>query len=292
MRVRPALARRLARWGHRLPRTVRRFLLDRLAGGFLAEGISKGMHEHHRLENGLTIVANPLLHGSLFANGEFGYERNVVTVLEELVSEGDVVYDLGANIGLFSLLASTCVGRSGRVYAFEPETNNIECFRKALEINRVENITLLALAIAERDGVMAFDRRGGAFSGRLVTGSEPGRGRRSTVEVRTLDSLVSRQHCRPPSFCKIDVEGGEGAVLLGAREILRKYRPMLLVEMHRDNPDGVRTAYQVLDEFGYDLFRVDHVGDGGPREPLTDRTTGARHVLALPANGMPVGRPD
>lgn len=293
MSVRRVLARRLARLAHRMPRTSRRFLLDHLAGGAVAERFSAGLTECRQLENGLTIVINPLLHGALFANGEFGYERNVVALLKDFLIKGSIFFDVGANVGIFSLLAANIVGDSGHVYAFEPEPNNIDCFRKSLERNHTDNVTLLAFAVGDRDGTMTFDRKGGAFSGRLVArAGSADSSRKMKVEVHALDSLVSRSVCAPPTFCKIDVEGGEGDVLLGSKEVLQEHRPIMLVEMHDDNPDGMRLAYEVMNAFEYDLFSVDRIGSGGAREPLDAQSRHTRHVLALPRSESPNRRPD
>ena len=131
---------------------------------------------------------------------------------------------------------------------------------------------------------MTFDRRGGAFSGRLVDGEdEMASSRVSNIQVRSIDSLLAGG-MRPPKLVKIDVEGGEGLVLDGAKQVLRTYRPAVLCEMHPDNPDGVSQAFSALTDAGYICHSVERSTNqvaeivNGPQ--ATDSTY---HVLARPA---------
>ena len=81
-------------------------------------------------------------------------------------------YDVGANIGVFAFIAAPLVGEHGHVYAFEPEQNNIVCFKRSAGKADLENIMLFECAVGSKDGAMTFDRRGGAFSGRTSRGNQ------------------------------------------------------------------------------------------------------------------------
>ena len=146
-------------------------------------------------------------------------------------------------------------------------------------------ISLLEVAVSDKDGFVTFDRRGGAFSGRIVNDETKDGAAAATLEVpsRSLDSLVEDGDTPPPDFIKIDVEGGEGAVLSGARRTLTTHRPEILLEMHHFAKSGVERAYAVLDEQGYRLHLVDNFGGG--ELPLLTRSerARARHILAVPS---------
>jgi len=173
---------------------------------------------------------------------------------------------------------STLIGPEGRIYAFEPEENNLSYLRRSIEFNRITNVEVMACAVSDTDGVQAFDRRGGAFSGRLVAAGHKGRIR--DVPVRSLDSLTARSCLRAPSLCKIDVEGAEADVLMGASGVLARDRPTILVEMHPDNPDGMRRAASTLWSAHYDLFELRTF----LREPAPVRLEAGRfgHLVAIP----------
>jgi FkbM family methyltransferase len=198
-----------------------------------------------------------------------------VAAIERTLKPADIFYDVGANIGIFCLLASTIVGPSGRVVAFEPEDNNLVCFRRTLKKGPT-NIQLLPLAVGNEDGTMTFDRRGGAFSGRLVADREAAFDA-IEVQVRSLDGLIAGG-LPPPDLIKIDVEGGEGSVLEGGTALLKRGTCTVLCEMHPgNNPEGVRRAFTALKAAGYGLTVL---GGGAIAEPLV--TQGTYHVLAHP----------
>ncbi len=269
--------------GNALTHRQRRFILDRLGLAAILTNLPSDAFDELLLPNGIKLSTNPLLHSNLSKNGCLDYEDDVVHVIERYLGPGDVFYDVGANVGVFAFLAATIVGEKGVVFAFEPEPNNVLCFRRSLERAPVRNVELRDCALGGEDGTMVFDRRGGAFSGRLVEGkNEIGSGGTRDIQVRSIDSLLAGG-MRPPKLIKIDVEGGEGLVLEGAREMLSKYRPPVLCEMHPDNQDGVSRAFSALADAGYicrSIERSTKQADdiiSGPRA-----TNSTYHVLALP----------
>jgi hypothetical protein len=138
----------------------------------------------------------------------------------------------------------------------------------------LQNIKLLSLAVGDRDGTMTFDRRGGAFSGRLVA-ERNAAFNAVEVQVRTLDGLIA-EGLPAPTLIKIDVEGGEGSVLAGGRQLLARGRCAVLCEMHPgNNREGVYRAFAALKDADY---QITVLGGGAIEEPLAAR--GTYHVLA------------
>ena len=152
------------------------------------------------------------------------YERLAQRVFVEHVRPGSVVYDVGANAGFFSLLASRRAGPAGSVYAFEPIERNLRYIEEHLRLNRVANVHVLPLAISDQNGVVRF-----AVAANPAMCGLSGEGG-IEVQSATLDQLVKT--IPAPSFIKMDIEGGEHAALAGAVEVLRTARPVVLLSEH------------------------------------------------------------
>lgn len=235
----------IAAVGRAMPHGARRFVLDRLGlsrvFGALAEGKSA-----EAVLDGRVVTYNPLLHGAIIRGGEIVYEEHVAVAVRQNLRPENVFYDVGANIGVFSVIAESI---GARAYAFEPEENNLLHLRRNVS-NAID------MAIGAKDGTATFDRRGGAFSGRIS--SEPV-GKHRTVAVRAIDSLVA-EGWPVPHLIKIDVEGAEGEVLEGAIETLRNHQPVVICELHGFS-DGPKRARNVLESAGYEFRSIggDHI---------------------------------
>jgi FkbM family methyltransferase len=154
------------------------------------------------------------------------YEHEKQRQFQKAIRPQDIVYDVGANAGFYSLLASLLVGEKGHVYSFEPLPGNVYNLRKHLEINRVNNCTVIEAAVSSMRGEALLDPSTDRHTAHL---SDAG-----SVHVRTvsLDVLVSRNEILPPDFIKIDIEGAEYACLQGAENMIRTYRPLILLATH------------------------------------------------------------
>jgi FkbM family methyltransferase len=156
--------------------------------------------------------------------------------LQRLIRPGDVVYDVGANIGLYTRFIAH-FGAS-QIIAFEPMTEN----RKLLALNVVGlPVQIVPFALADQDGEEDFqvdDMMSGSAALDRVTGGLASAGRRQyglpplteRVGVTRLDGLPQLP---PPNVIKIDIEGAEAMMLRGAIESLQRYRPRLVIEMHQ-----------------------------------------------------------
>jgi FkbM family methyltransferase len=156
------------------------------------------------------------------------YERDVLDAFVKAIHRGATVYDIGANVGLYTLLASVSAGAAGWVYAFEPVERNLVYLRRHLALNKVENCQVLEVAVADLEGQTRFARsREGHSMGRLANNGE--------LQVRcvTLDGCIyGRAGLRPPDVLKIDVEGAEREVLRGARRSIAEFHPTVFLEVH------------------------------------------------------------
>lgn len=152
--------------------------------------------------------------------------------LTETLKPGDVFVDAGAAIGFFSLLASRLVGPQGSVVAFEPFPENAARLRKNAALNDFANVEVNQAAVADAEGTAAFRFAPGRwYGGSLCPPIGSGENIDTiSVSVTTLDNFFVGR--REPDVIKIDVEGSELDVLMGAMNLLEDARPSLLIEVH------------------------------------------------------------
>lgn len=164
-------------------------------------------------------------------------ERQVVErgLLARLIRPGDCVGDVGANIGYYALLFARLAGPSGRVVCLEPEPDNLVQLRRIVERNALPNVEVLPVAAGEQPGQVQLER---GMNGHVKLEGDFG----CVVPVIALDSLADRRF----DVVKIDVEGFEGQVLGGMRQLLQTRPPRLFVEVH---PALLRYGYTVRDVF-------------------------------------------
>lgn len=180
------------------------------------------------------------------------YEVSRLRALENAATKGAVVYDVGANVGIYSLLASHRVGASGTVYAFEPLDRNLTYLRRHISLNHLQNCFVLETAVSNREGVLPFSAA--AWNSHMARLSPDGE---MLVPSTTLDACIyGERQLRPPNLIKVDVEGAEFEVLQGAVRTLTEFHPTLFLEIHGTQLHAdcraflLARGYDVQDEYG------------------------------------------
>jgi FkbM family methyltransferase len=161
------------------------------------------------------------------------YEPHVTQCLEAVLRPGDTFLDVGANIGYHSIFAARCVGEHGNVYAFEPDPSLFTQLERNLK--QFPQAHSFPLAIWESDGPMTFARSPSASEsgwGSLASVRDFEEGEHVQVETVSLDSWGSQVKLSALRAMKIDAEGSELAVFRGARRILAKLSPALILEFN------------------------------------------------------------
>jgi FkbM family methyltransferase len=153
------------------------------------------------------------------------YEPHIQKLLTRDLKPASTFYDIGANVGFYSLLAAQSI-RGGTVYAFEPLPANIGYLRRHLELNGIRNVTVLNVAISDEVRVASFKTEPTGAMGRLDPGGE------LPVQMTTIDFLLQSNQIEPPDYIKMDIEGAEFAGLLGARKCFEKFNPKLFLATH------------------------------------------------------------
>lgn len=153
------------------------------------------------------------------------YELEFQKCLAREVRPGGVFYDIGANVGFYSLLAAVLIG-AGQVYAFEPLPANLRYLRKHLELNRAQNVKVFEMAISDERGMVSFATEETRGMGHLQPGGN------ASVQTSTLDALLCEQKIAAPDYIKMDIEGAEFRALLGAKDCFSRYGPTLFLATH------------------------------------------------------------
>jgi FkbM family methyltransferase len=187
--------------------------------------------------------------GSNFISGRYEPEKTA-TIADNVVA-GEVVFDVGAHVGYFAVLMSQLAGETGKVFAFEPRPLNLRFLKRHVAVNDCTNIEILPLCVGERTGPAMLETRTGTGTGHV---SETGD---TAVRMVSLDELVEAGTLPPPTFVKIDVEGGEMGVLLGARRTIDRYRPRMVLATHDEQLD--RQCHELLGGMGYQLTDIGQV---------------------------------
>jgi FkbM family methyltransferase len=158
--------------------------------------------------------------------------------LKRFLRPGMTVYDVGANIGTYSLQFTNWIGPTGRLYAIEPNPMCVSYLRANLERTSARNYSVIPLALSDRPCKVRFTIN--YASSMIGIGSDsPQTGKPGhTIQVQgeSLDCLVKRLNLRNPDFIKVDVEGAEGSVIAGMLETLVRARPVLMLELHGREP--------------------------------------------------------
>lgn len=201
-------------------------------------------------------------------------EPVVQDTLSKVVKPGQVVYDVGANIGFFTIICSRLVGPGGRVYAFEPMPESAATLRHNVALNSLGNAVVVEKAASSAVGhAQLLISEWSAFHALKAEGISPPEHARGAVEVETvtLDEFVSAGNARAPDVVKIDVEGAELEVINGMSATLASERPLLICELHGTNADFVR----LIEARGYQAVAL------GDDEPLVDAHWNT-HAIAWP----------
>lgn len=199
---------------------------------------------------GMRWIVGAAPHGAWLGSLERDKLRHFISRLQV----GIAVWDIGANVGLYTLASARAVGPTGQVCAFEPMPRNLRYLRRHIAMNGLENVAICDAAVVDVSGMV-----------RMAEGDSPSEFHahaHGTCEVRaiTLDDWTSTTEKRLPHVVKIDVEGSEAAVLRGGTHTFTASRPLIYLALHGERQR--RTCYELLTQWGYQVTSLE------PGQPL------------------------
>ena len=206
----------------------------------------------------LLVSLDDFVGRSAFFMGDL--DPKISALVDLCVLPGDVVLDIGANVGIITLRLAARVGPRGVVHAFEPNPTVLSQLRASLKRNGIENVRLHEFALGSETASLQLNVPGGnvgaaTFTARFAQTSDK---RTVDVPVKVLDDLDL--DLRAVSFLKIDVEGFESRVFEGARRFLSETPPDVIVfERNELDKQGApdNTALLTLKEIGFAIFAIE-----------------------------------
>ncbi len=187
-----------------------------------------------------------------------GWEKcanDLVIVARQNIKKGDVVWDIGANLGIFSALASGKAGRDGKVYAVEADPTYAAIVQRTATTCITAghaSINAISAAVSNANGILTFNvaARGTARSS-IMSSRDIAVERQISVMSVTLDTLL--EYWSAPDFIKMDVEGAETLALQGADRLLSEVKPTFYLEVSPENAEAVGAIFK---KHHYNLFKL------------------------------------
>jgi FkbM family methyltransferase len=181
------------------------------------------------------------------------WEPAVIRAVAATVKTGMTVIDVGAHIGYYTLVFAKCTGADGRVYSFEPLPANFDLLQKNVRLNDLRQVHTIPKAVFSRNQEITLtvpDDQPHSGNGSMYLQAGVAQTRINAV---SLDSFCKESEIRP-DVLKMDVEGAEYEVLMGAREIIEQCRPKLLIELHHfDGNLAGNPVPQLLAGWNYEI---------------------------------------
>jgi FkbM family methyltransferase len=193
-----------------------------------------------------------------------GFEEQEITFMKKFLKSGDVFLDIGSNIGLFSLTASKIVQPNGKVIAFEPSPVTYTRLLENIELNQFFNIEAKNIGLSDNEGTLQMQQSQTGFDAwnTFVKSSSEKFQQTISVPVSTLDKTIEGLNKEKISLIKLDVEGWEKFVLLGALNFLSNYSPVMIVEFTETNTFSagyfVHEIYDLLETLGYKWYTYEN----------------------------------
>ncbi|MES2995135.1 MAG: FkbM family methyltransferase [Patescibacteria group bacterium] len=199
---------------------------------------------------------DPVISGALMLGV---YEPFQMEVFRSYVQEGDTVLDIGANIGLYTLIAAKQAGAAGHVFAFEPERENFSILSENIQANDLTTAEAVQCAVSDASGTGALfiseDNKGNHS---LIDDS--GSGTTQPVETIRMDDWLEERGVTNVGVIKIDIQGAEPRAFAGMERTLREsralfteYEPAIL----RGSGTNPMSMLESLRAYGYRLFEID-----------------------------------
>ncbi len=215
------------------------------------------------------------------------YEPNEMYAVASTLRPDMCFVDVGANAGIFTLLAAAAVGANGAVHAFEPSPRERAHLQSNIELNSLTNVHVHPVALGNTPRTASLSVSDREHPGQNTLGGfsyrETSEAYSIVVPVETLDQVVEREGLNRIDLMKIDVEGSETAVIRGAEHTLRRFRPVIVAEANETalGQMGSNTK-ELLDLIRSQGYEVQTFGKAGVPQPITSDESGSMNVICYP----------
>jgi FkbM family methyltransferase len=212
----------------------------------------------------------------------FGIKAEPREKLYGLIKPGMIILDIGANIGETSMAFSKLAGDKGKVFSFEPDPQTFERLKKHLELNGCANVTPVNKGLGQNEGELFLEEGEHNSGGNRIAPGQQSQGKK--IVVTTLDHFVEENNITKIDFIKIDVEGYEYNVLLGAEKTIKKNQPSFFIELVDDFLKDQGASSKMLVEFlEQKKYSIINANDETPVVAGTEFANTHFDIIALPA---------
>ena len=190
-------------------------------------------------------------HLHMFLYGQHD-ERYEVKIMKKLIKKEDVIWDIGSNIGFYTLLFSK-LAKKVKVIAFEPALKTYEILLKQISVNGADNIVLNNFALGDKKGSQELYYEDAALAQGTASFFAMSGSQHEKVQVETIDTLNKTVL---PDIIKLDVEGYEEQVFLGGAIFFKENSPVIMVELKFLDKDTRKRVEGIIEEFGYSIYAI------------------------------------
>ena len=189
------------------------------------------------------------------------YEPNQTEIVKKYVHEGDIVVDIGAHVGYYTLLMAQLVGKNGKVYSFEPDPVNFQLLKKSVEINGFENVVLIQKAVSNiTDKVKLFLGDNDSAINRIYDAKLGDAKESIDVESIRIDEYF-KENDELVNFIKIDSEGSEIKIINGMKQFLSRNQELVMMTeffpfLIKKSGDEPNQYLKSLEKFGFSLYNI------------------------------------
>lgn len=177
------------------------------------------------------------------------YELDKQVLFSKYIKLGMTIFDVGANVGYYSLLASLLTGKEGKVFSFEPLPENISYLKKHLELNKLKNVRVVEKAVSNEVSKMRFTATDNRSMSHISYEGE------IEIETTSLDDFIKDGNPLP-DLIKMDIEGAEYDAFIGAKELLKRKKPIIFLATHSSELRA--KCLKLLTEHGYTISAIDN----------------------------------
>lgn len=181
--------------------------------------------------------------------------------LNSIIKKGQITIDVGANVGMYSVMLSRLVGKNGLVLSFEPMSETFHFLNRTIngKLRKLPNVKIFQKALGNKVGKVSLAYTLGNDD-RISDPLTRIKDINGNVDITTLDSFVSDLALSDIDFIKVDIEGYEMEFFKGSKEVLTKYHPLILTEIDQKwlmrYNSSVNDIYDFLESLGYKAFRL------------------------------------
>lgn len=258
------------------------------------EFISKTKHKHIKTieidwYKGIKLNLYPKSQISRSIYIEGCYEPNELYFFSRLLKPGMYFIDIGANFGVYSLFSASILKSDGGVLAIEPSDREYKRLLQQIKLNNFKNIIVLKMALSNQKSIGKLNVASVGYEGHNTLGAFAYPGvtldKREQVKLDTLDNVVRKSGFKKVDVIKIDVEGAELKVLQGGKKVIKKYQPVILIEISEKTLEQQKASSKEIIHFfnslSYLIFEFDKK-IGLPKISKNKDYNQGENVIALP----------